>query len=224
MKTSTARPELFVISCAANLFYHRHSFCKLGATILAAMTGGRWQYASRLRRGVSRSIDVAGCINRNIVVSVIGPQSAGDESVAKGRASPKGKAFPKGKASTKRLAEAAVADRKAVTRKAATDKMGAAAPGAVTKSHGVGRHSCHDEYSGRSGCKVPPRHQNSSCGASRLARYLCANADPITLKVSGLFPGLCSPSRSVPARVQVDGATMLPTKKTTRIGTGGRAR
>jgi hypothetical protein len=49
-----------------------------------------------------------------------------------------------------------------VTRKAATDKMGAASPGAVTESHGVGRHSCRDEYSGRSGYKVPPRHQNSS--------------------------------------------------------------
>jgi hypothetical protein len=120
------------------------------------MTDGRWQYANRLRRGVSRSIDVAECISRNIVVSVIGPQSAGDETFAKGKAS------SKGKASTKRLAEAAVTDRKAVTRKAATDKMGAASPGAVTESHGVGRHSCGDEYSGRSGYKVPPRHQNSS--------------------------------------------------------------
>jgi hypothetical protein len=92
------------------------------------MTDGRWQYANRLRRGVSRSIDVAECISRNIVVSVIGPQSAGDETFAKGKAS------SKGKASTKRLAEAAVTDRKAVTRKAATDKMGAASPGAVTES------------------------------------------------------------------------------------------
>jgi hypothetical protein len=52
-----------------------------------------------------------------------------------------------------------------VTRKAATDKMGAASPGAVIESHGVGRHRCRDEYSGRSGYKVPPQHQYSSRGA-----------------------------------------------------------
>ena len=113
------------------------------------MTDGRWQCANRLRRAVSHSIDVAECISRNIVESVIGPQSAGDGSFAKGKAS------PKGEASTNRLAEAAVADRK-VTRKAATDKMGAAPPGAMIESHGVGRHRCRDEYSGRSGYKVPP--------------------------------------------------------------------
>jgi len=122
------------------------------------MTDGRWQCANRLRRAVSHSIDVAECISRNIVESVIGPQSAGDGSFAKGKAS------PKGEASTNRLAEAAVADRQ-VTRKAATDKMGAAPPGAMIESHGVGRHRCRDEYSGRSGYKVPPQHQYSSRGA-----------------------------------------------------------
>jgi hypothetical protein len=53
------------------------------------MTDGRWRYANRLRRGVSRSIDVAECIIRRIVISVIGPQSAGGEGFAKGKASPK---------------------------------------------------------------------------------------------------------------------------------------
>src|SRR6516165_7598072 len=111
------------------------------------MTDGRWQCANRLRRAVSHSIDVAECISRNIVESVIGPQSAGDGSFAKGKAS------PKGEASTNRLTEAA------------TDKMGAAPPGAMIESHGVGRHRCRDEYSGRSGYKVPPQHQYSSRGA-----------------------------------------------------------
>jgi len=118
------------------------------------MTDGCWREANCLGRSVSHSIRVAECISRNIVVSVIGPQSAGGESFAKGKSS------PKGKASTKRLA--AVADRKAMAWEAARDKMDATAPGTMTESHGVGRHSCRDEYSGRSGYKVPPRHQNSS--------------------------------------------------------------
>jgi len=177
------------------------------------MTDGRWQYANRLRCGVSRSIDVAECISRNIVVSVIGPQSAGDESFAKGKAS------PKGKASTKRLAEAAVADRKAVTWKATTDKMGAAPQGAMTESHGVGRHSCRDECSDRSGYQVPPRHQNSSRCALNVIRDLpipCANADPITLGAGPLFPGLCSTSLGT-SSCSCRWCHNAPTKKTTRI-------
>ena len=43
-----------------------------------------------------------------------------------------------------------MADRKAVRWKAATDKMGAAPPGAMTESQSVGRHRCRDEYPGRS--------------------------------------------------------------------------
>jgi hypothetical protein len=89
-----------------------------------------WHEADRLR--VSRTIYVAVRVSREIVVSVVGPQTAGGEGSAKG------------KVSTKR-ADEAMADRKPMTCEASTDKMRAARH-ATTESHGVGGHVCRAEY------------------------------------------------------------------------------
>jgi hypothetical protein len=95
-----------------------------------------WHEADCLR--VSRTIYVAVRVSREIIVSVVGPQTAGGEGSAKV------KAFTKGKVSTKR-ADETVADRKPMTCEASTDKMRAARH-ATTESHGVGGHVCRAEY------------------------------------------------------------------------------
>jgi hypothetical protein len=95
-----------------------------------------WHEADCLR--VSRTIYVAVRVSGEIVVSVIGPQTAGGEGSAKG------KAFTKGKVSTKRPNEA-MADRKPMTCEASTGKMRAARH-ATTESHRVGGHVCRAEY------------------------------------------------------------------------------
>ena len=95
-----------------------------------------WHEADCLR--VSRTIYVAVRVSGEIVVSVVGPQTASGEGSAKG------KVFTNGKVSAKRTDEA-TPDRKPMTCEAATGKMRAARH-ATTESHGVGGHVCRAEY------------------------------------------------------------------------------
>jgi hypothetical protein len=103
-----------------------------------------WHESACLR--VSCGIQVAVCVSWGIVV-VVGPQTAGCEISAKG------KAVTKGKVSTKRYE--AVADRKPPSCEGATDKMRAARH--ATSENRVGDHICCAKYQGRSDYIAFPR-------------------------------------------------------------------
>ena len=95
--------------------------------LFAAIAGRcrRWLWHEADCPRVSCAVHVGVRVSRKIIVSVVGPQSAGGKVSAKGKVSVKGKVSTKGKVFTKR-ADEAMADHKPMTCKAATNKMRAA--------------------------------------------------------------------------------------------------